>query len=281
MNDYLREMCSYPGLYYRLAKVKKIITPKQVPYGDNRHQYFLHFAPNSASAIPCKNKVIVWIHGGGWNAGTPKDFNYVGQCFALEGYHCLSLGYRLSPKHKYPTQIEDVCTAFRKGMEYLQKQGIDCSRIIVTGPSAGAHLATILCYSSEYQKKYQVDTHSIAGCIGVAGPYCLQGDIGTTLRLLLKQLLPKGYDPAKAEPFSLLSTNSVPLLLIHSKHDGLIDFSMAKKLYEKANALGICCELYEVTDKQNTHSVYSAGMFLETRATNQALNTLFTWIEKI
>ena len=38
---------------------------------------------------------------------------------------------------------------------------------------------------------------------------------------------------------------------------------------------------YEVVDKINTHSAYSAGMFLETRETNQALDKLFAWIEKI
>lgn len=116
MRDYLREMCSYPGLYYRLAKVKKIIIPAQIPYGNDKNQYFLHFAPDSTPSVPIKNKVIIWIHGGGWNAGTPKDFTYVGQSFALEGYHCLSLGYRLSPTNKYPTQVADVCSAFQKGM---------------------------------------------------------------------------------------------------------------------------------------------------------------------
>ena len=75
--------------------------------------------------------------------------------------------------------------------------------------------------------------------------------------------------------------SDIPMLLIHSKHDGLVDFSHSEALREKANTLGIKCELYEVEDKRNTHSVYSAGMFLETRMTNKALDKLFSWIEKI
>ena len=102
MKDYLREMFSYSGLYRRLAKVKKIIKAERIDFGIDKNQFVLHFEPDSGK----KSKVVVWIHGGGWNAGTPYDFEYVGQSFALEGYHCVSLGYRLSPKNKYPAQIQ-------------------------------------------------------------------------------------------------------------------------------------------------------------------------------
>lgn len=277
MKDYLREMCSYPALYRRLGKVKKIITPKRVDYGSDENQFFLYFKPDSIK----KSKVVVWIHGGGWNSGTPYDFEYVGQNFALEGYHCISIGYRLSPKNKYPAQIEDVCLAFNKAIEYLETQGVDCSQIVVTGPSAGAHLSAILCYSQNDQKKYAVNTNKIIGFIGVAGPYILKGKISNTVRLLLMQLFAKGYDWTEGEPYSVLAKNHIPMLLIHSKHDGLIDYSQAEAFYEKAKSLGIKCELYEVRDKMNTHSAYSAGMFLETRETNKSLDKLFSWIEEI
>lgn len=116
-----------------------------------------------------------------------------------------------------------MCVGFKKGIEYLETQNINCDKILVSGPSAGAHLASLLCYSQ----------------------------------------------------------NRIPMLLIHSKHDGLIDYSMSEKFYEKSQTLGMECELYEVTDKINTHSAYSAGMFLETRETNKALNKLFAWIENL
>ena len=277
MIDYWREMCSYPRLYYKLARVKKVIKPKKVCYGMDKHQFFLHFCPGSA----VKEKVIVWIHGGGWNSGSPFDFQYVGQFFAKEGYHCVSLGYRLSPKNKYPTQIEDVCAAYNKAMEYLSAQGIDCSQIIVTGPSAGAHLSAILCYGKIYQKKCRVDISNIIGFIGVAGPYLFHDQLSNTVKILLGQLFSKGYDRKDGEPYSLFEANHIPMLLIHSRHDGLIDFSQSEVLYQKAKSAGVTCELYEVLDKINTHSAYSAGMFLETRHTNQALEKLFDWIEKI
>ena len=275
MYDYLREMCSYPRLYYKLAKVKKEIIPQHIDYGRDKSQYVLYFAPKGA----VKNKIIVWIHGGGWNAGSPQYFEYVGQCFANEGYHCISLGYRLSPKNKYPAQIEDVCAGFNKGIEYLESIGVDCSQIIVTGPSAGAHLASILCYSQEAQAKYSVDIKNIVGFIGVAGPYCLNVKHIRTVQLLLMQLFTNGYDRTKAEPYSLIAKNHISMLLMQSRHDGLFDYSIAEKFHKKAVALGIKSELYEVTDRMNTHSAYSAGMFLEMRQNNKALDKLFSWVE--
>lgn len=277
MRDYWREMFSYPKLYYKSAKVKKIIEPERIDYGSNKHQFFLYFKPKKEA----RDKVIVWIHGGGWNANSPDDFRYVGQSFAMEGYHCVSLGYRLSPKNKYPIQIEDVCMAYNNAMEYLKGRGIDCSKVIVTGPSAGAHLSSILCYGKKYQEKCDVDIRKIAGFIGVAGPYDFGKNISNTVKILLGQLFAKDYDRTDGEPVSLFAANHIPMLLIHSKHDGLIDFSQSEELYKKAEEAGLQCELYEVVDKINTHSAYSAGMFLETRETNQALDKLYTWIEKI
>lgn len=166
-------------------------------------------------------------------------------------------------------------------MEYLEGQGTDSSRIIVTGPSAGAHLAAILCYSREAQNNYKVNIDNIVGFIGVAGPYYFRNGLNKTVQILLSQLLEKGYDRTKAEPYSLMAYNSIPMLLIHSRQDGLIDFDLAEKFYEKAVSVGIKCELYEVTDRLNTHSAYSAGMFLDNRQKNKALDKLFSWMEGI
>ncbi|MDO5401363.1 MAG: alpha/beta hydrolase [Eubacteriales bacterium] len=275
--DYWTEAFSYPSLYWKMAKVKKTVHPTAVSFGPEKNQYFLHFAPSCAES----GKVVVWIHGGGWNAGDPGIFSFVGQCFAQAGFHCISLGYRLSPKHKYPCQIEDVCAGFNRAMDYLHDAGVDTGRVIVTGPSAGAHLASILCYDRAVQAKYHVRADKIAGFIGVAGPYAFRTGVTKTVQILLNQLFAKGYDRSLAEPLAVMENTGIPMLLIHSRHDGLIDFSMADRFFRKAQSLGLSAELYEVADRQNTHSGYSAGMFLESRAACQALDKLLSWIEAV
>lgn len=277
MKDSTRESLSYFGLYARLLQVKKEITPQEISFGDDKQQYFLSYEPQTVTS----DKVIVWVHGGGWNAGTPKTFDFVGQCAVKHGYRFLSLGYRLSPKNKYPCQIEDVCSGYRAAIGFLKKKGIDCSKVIVSGPSAGAHLASILCYGKDVQEEYGVDLSPVVGFIGVGGPYRFSEQDSLSVRLLLNQLFAKGYDRTQGEPCALMTKSDIPMLLIQSRHDGLISFSCAEAFYQKAQSLGIPCELYSVADKKNTHSWYTAGMFLETRETNQGLDQFFSWIEKL
>ncbi len=277
MKDSTRESLSYPGLYAKLLWVKKECRPQFVPFGSDRQQYFLYYEPKQIKS----GKIILWVHGGGWNAGSPKLFDFVGQCVAGNGYLFVSLGYRLSPKNKYPCQIEDVCNGYKAAVSFLKGKGIDVSKIIVSGPSAGAHLTSLLCYSKKLQEEFGMDLSPVAGFIGVGGPYCFSENDSLSVKLLLNQLFAKGYDRTQGEPCALMTKSEIPMLLIQSRHDGLISYSCAERFYEKAKKLGIPCELYSVVDQKNTHSWYTAGMFLETRETNRGLDQFFRWVENI
>ena len=277
MNDYLRESLSYFGLYGRMLRAKKSVTPEFVSYGGDREQYFLCYEPDGTAS----DKIILWVHGGGWNAGNPRLFDFVGQCMAREGYRMVSVGYRLAPKFRYPCQIEDVCKAYNAAMDFLGSEGVDTSRIVVAGPSAGAHLASIMCYSRAAQERYGVDISRIIGFIGSGGPYSFREDQSKTVSILLNQLFSRDYDRRDAEPVALMSKNHIPMLLIQSRHDGLIDYACAEDLARRAEAVGNRCELWPVTDKRNTHSWYTAGMFLETRERNRGLDKFFSWIEAL
>lgn len=211
-----------------MFQVKKIFQPQKISFGNNKEQYFLVYEPNKIIS----DKVIVWVHGGGWNAGSPDYFDFVGQCIAKAGYRFVSLGYRLSPRNKYPCQIEDVCEGYKKAIAFLNKKGIDTSKVIVSGPSAGAHLSSILCYCKEIQEKAGIDISNVIGFIGVGGPYSFSGKQSLAVKMLLNQLFAKDYDRTQGEPCSLMGESRIPMLLIHSKHDGLIEYSCAEQFYK-------------------------------------------------
>ena len=200
MKDYLRESFSYFGLYWRMLRARKHTTPVYKRFGSDKEQYFLCYKPEKVRS----DKVIIWVHGGGWNAGNPRFFDYVGQSVSKEGYLMISLGYRLSPKNKYPAQIEDVAKGFNAVIRYLREKNIDTSKVIVAGSSAGAHLTSILCYSKKLQEKYKIDISNIVGYVGFGGPYSFREDQSKTLSILLNQLFTKGYDRREAEPVSLM-----------------------------------------------------------------------------
>ena len=99
--------------------------------------------------------------------------------------------------------------------------------------------------------------------------------------MLLNQLFEKEYNRNEGEPCHLMDKSDIPMLLIQSKHDGLIDYSCAEMFCKKATEIGNKCELYSVEDKKNTHSWYTAGMFLETRDQNKSLDRLLSYVESL
>ena len=278
MNDFTRESLSYVGMYWKLCRIKKSVVPERVSFGSDRDQHFLYYAPDPAKG-GAGDKVILWVHGGGWNAGSPAFFDFVGQRIAGAGYPFVSLGYRLAPRNKYPCQLEDVCAGYKAALAFLRGKGIAAPRIVLSGSSAGAQLSSILCYGKKILDGYGVDISDVIGYVGIGGPYCLDGNQGWVLRTLLKQLFKPGYDRTMGDPRLCMEKSSVPMLLIQSEHDGLIDYSCATRMAEKAASLGNKCELYPVTGRRDTHSWYTAGMFLETRKENATLDKFFSWIE--
>lgn len=277
MKGSIRESFSYWGIYKKMRQAPKRFQPQQISFGKDRQQYALFYEPKEI----INDKVIIWVHGGGWNAGSPRYFDFVGQCIAQAGYRFVSLGYRLSPQNQYPRQIEDVCEGYKAAIAFLTQRGIDASKVILSGSSAGAHLSSILCYSKEVQEKTETDISHVIGYIGIGGPHCFSGKPSFAVKMLLNQLFAKGYDRTQGEPCSLITQSDIPMLLIQSKCDGLIEYSCAERLCERARSLGIACEIYSVADKKNTHSWYTAGMFLEDRRENLTLDKFFSWIENV
>lgn len=277
MNDSMRENLSYFGLYMKLFKAKKNVTPKYVSFGEDKDLYFLYYEPEKVTS----DKILLWVHGGGWNAGSPKYFDFVGQAMAGFGYRVVSLGYRLSPKNKYPCQIEDVCMGYKAAIKYLQSKKIDVSKIVVSGPSAGAHLTSILVYNDAVRERMNVDISNVIGYIGVGGPYSFTVKNTMAINMLLNQLFTKDYNRDEGDPCILMNKSNIPMLLIQSEHDGLINFSCAEEFKKKAISLGNKCELYSVEDKKNTHSWYTAGMFLKKRDESKTLDKFLSWMENL
>lgn len=277
MNDSMRENFSYFGLYMKLFKAKKNVTPKYVSFGEDKDLYFLYYEPEKVTS----DKILLWVHGGGWNAGSPKYFDFVGQAMAGFGYRVVSLGYRLSPKNRYPCQIEDVCVGYKAAIKYLQSKNIDVSKIVVSGPSAGAHLTSILVYNDAVRERMNVDISNVIGYIGVGGPYSFAVKNTMAINMLLNQLFTKDYNRDEGDPCILMNKSNIPMLLIQSEHDGLINYSCAEEFKKKAISLGNKCELYSVEDKKNTHSWYTAGMFLEKRDESKTLDKFLSWMENL
>jgi acetyl esterase/lipase len=89
---------------------------------------------------------FVFFHGGGMVAGSLETHDRI--CAALAqttGCRLISVGYRLAPEHKFPAAIEDAIAATRWVSERATSLGIDPTRLVVGGDSAGATLGAVVC----------------------------------------------------------------------------------------------------------------------------------------
>ena len=84
---------------------------------------------------------LVFYHGGGWVAGS-KDSAIMSFLPWLEmGWTVVNVGYRLAAVAPAPAAVVDATCALRFVIDRADDYGIDTDRIVVSGESAGGHLA--------------------------------------------------------------------------------------------------------------------------------------------
>jgi acetyl esterase len=90
---------------------------------------------------PC----LVFFHGGGWVIGNLETHDVVCRKLAQEGeLIVISVDYRLAPEHKFPAAVDDSIIATKWIAANAAGLGIDPSRLIVGGDSAGGNLAAVV-----------------------------------------------------------------------------------------------------------------------------------------
>ena len=95
----------------------------------------------SPTATGEKRPVLLYIHGGGWVAGS-KDRMYLHFIPYLQmGMAVVNVGYRLGGVALAPAAVEDARCALRWLYRNAEEYGLDTSRIVVSGHSAGGHLS--------------------------------------------------------------------------------------------------------------------------------------------
>jgi acetyl esterase/lipase len=89
---------------------------------------------------------FVFFHGGGMVAGSIDTHDRIAAGLAeTTGCRLMSVGYRLAPEHKFPAAVEDAIAATEFVSHHAGSLGIDATKLVVGGDSAGATLAAAVC----------------------------------------------------------------------------------------------------------------------------------------
>ncbi len=87
-----------------------------------------------------KDKLIYYIHGGGFNGACTRDrMNFVSALVKDFGYNVFSIDYRLAPEFMFPCGLEDCFDGYKWLLESYKAKNI-----LLVGESAGGNLVLAL-----------------------------------------------------------------------------------------------------------------------------------------
>ena len=127
-------------------------------YGEDERNVLDVYRPkNCDGRLP----VIVSIHGGGWVYGDKNIMQFYCMSLAEKGFAVVNFSYRLAPKYKHPTPLEDANKIFCWVLKNADTYGFDTKNVFAVGDSVGANILGLyccLCTNPNYARKMAIKT---------------------------------------------------------------------------------------------------------------------------
>ena len=86
---------------------------------------------------------LIYVHGGGWISGTKEAAVLRLLPYLRKGWAAVNVQYRLGTSALAPAAVQDARCALRWVQRNADRYGFDRERIVVSGHSAGGHLALL------------------------------------------------------------------------------------------------------------------------------------------
>jgi len=209
-----------------------------------------------------KEKVVLYLHGGGWIAGsinTHRDL--VSRISRVSKTRILIIDYRLAPEHPYPAGLEDSITAYKW---LINTEKIVPNNVVVAGDSAGGGL-TIACLIA--LRDEGVPLPAAAVCLSPGVDATMSGESLKTkaevdpfltpesVEFMTKQLL-GDVDPEEVTLLNKDLQGLPPLLIQVGTSEILLDDSI--RLAERAKAAGVNVKLEVWDDMIHVFQAFAA-----------------------
>jgi acetyl esterase/lipase len=234
---------TYPPVNYPSGYSAQLNTV-YVTVGDWKGLMDLYLPAAGAEPSP----LVINIHGGGWNKGTKNSQRGFGSFFK-RGYAVANMGYRLVQIAPAPAAVEDVRCALIYLIKNADTLNIDTNKIVITGGSAGAHLALmggLLANDRRFDGncpgvEKEIRVAAIINKFGVADV----GDWahGKHTSRSATTWLGAGVDDIEFQrsvsPYYQVKADSPPVFTVHGDTDPIVPYQQSVDLHKKLDELKV------------------------------------------
>jgi len=185
--------------------------------------------------------VLLQVPGGAWSIGMRRPQAYpLMSHLAERGWVCISIAYRVSPRHTWPDHMVDVKRALAWVKANIADYGGDPEFVAMTGGSAGGHLCALAALTPndpKFQPGFEDADTSVVAAVPFYGVYDLTNRDGTGRadmdgmleRLVLKASRTDAFDVwEQASTMSWVSHDAPPFFVIHGQNDSLVPVDQAR-----------------------------------------------------
>ncbi len=204
-----------------------------------------------AAPAEAPRPVVVFIHGGGWDSGSPGDYRFVGRTLARAGYIAVLAGYRLGPDGAFPHMLEDSAKAVAWTRDNARHFGGDPQRVVLMGHSAGAYNVVMLALERQWLGREGLPEGFVKGVIGLSGPY----DFHPFTSAQALAAFGDAPDPRATQPINFARGDAPPMLLLTGDDDATVNPRNTRALADRLRQRGAEVETVLVPDMDHAGPV--------------------------
>lgn len=205
---------------------------------------------------------LVYIHGGGWTNGSKEASALTFLPYLEMGWSVVNVSYRLADAAHAPAAVEDCRCALRWVYRNAGQFDFDLGRIVVTGNSAGGHLALTTgmlpasagldrqcpgdrrrAWTTGATSTADLEVAAIVNWYGITDVHDLAhrapGISGNFTEAWLGSRGDRDAVARRVSPTNYVRSDTPPILTIHGDADPIVPYDHATRLHELLDEWGV------------------------------------------